>query len=226
VYGDQQLEITDEETLTFGRSTACTICLDPTDRGISRLAGSLEYDAGAWWLRNHSTSRTLLAIDDMGIRSVVAPGRRTIVDGRLTVVVEGSMRRHALEVYVGRPAETCSSAGGLGADGLPTAAWGEVLVNSLDRLALVALFSGYLEPFPRYDPHTKSYADAAAVLAWPRTTLVKRIEHLRTRLSNAGVPNLVGPDALDHLAEWALTTRVITREDLKLIGRSGTSRRN
>ena len=56
----------------------------------------------------------------------------------------------------------------------------------------MALFAGYLEPFPRYDPHPKSYADAAARLDWPRTTLVKRVEYLRTRLTNAGVPNLLG----------------------------------
>jgi hypothetical protein len=229
-YADQRHDLIAEEaeeaeTLTFGRSTACTICLDPTDRGISRLAGSVEHDSGAWWLHNRSTSRTLLAIDDMGIRSVVAPGRRTTVEGRVTVVVEGSARRHALEIHVGHTTEPSSAvAGGFaGGDELPTAAGGEVSINSLDRLALVALFSGYLEPFPRYDPHPKSYADAAALLAWPRTTLVKRIEHLRARLTTAGVPNLVGPDALDYLAEWALTTRVLTRDDLELIGRSASS---
>jgi hypothetical protein len=225
-YADQRLDVTDEEALTFGRSTACTICLDSTDRGISRLAGSIEHDSGSWWLHNRSTSRTLQAVDDMGIRSVVAPGRRTTVDGHLTVVVEGSARRHALEVYVGRRTESRSAVtGGLAGDEVPTAAGGEVLVNSLDRLALVALFGGYLEPFPRYDPHPKSYADASALLAWPRTTLVKRIEHLRIRLTNAGIPNLVGADALDHLAEWALTTRVLTREDLQLIGGSTNRRR-
>jgi hypothetical protein len=134
--------------------------------------------------------------------------------------VEGSARRHALEVRVG-PAEESSllAPDELPSGELPTAAWGEVLINSLDRLALVALFSGYLEPFPRYDPHPKSYADAAALLGWPRTTLVKRIEHLRARLTAAGIPNLVGPDSLDHLAEWALTTRVLSRDDLALIGR-------
>jgi hypothetical protein len=217
---DQIYEVTTEEPLTFGRSSACTICLDPADRGISRLAGSVEQDTGSWWLHNRSTSRALVAVDDMGIRSVVAPGRRLILDGRLTVVVEGSVRRHALEVRVGPGEESGRLAPDeLPSGELPTAAQGEVLINSLDRLALVALFSGYLEPFPRYDPHPRSYADAAAVLGWPRTTLVKRVEHLRARLTSAGIPNLVGPDALDHLAEWSLTTRVLTRDDLALIGR-------
>ncbi len=216
----QQYEVTTDQALTFGRSSACTICLDPADRGISRFAGSVEHDSGSWWLHNRSTTRVLAAVDDMGIRTIVAPGRRIAVDGRLTVVVEGSVRRHALEVRVGRRREACQLAPGEMPSGeLPTAARGEVLINTLDRLALVALFSGYLEPFPRYDPHPKSYADAAALLGWPRTTLVKRIEHLRARLTSAGIPNLVGDDALDHLAEWSLTTRVLSRDDLTLIGR-------
>jgi hypothetical protein len=216
----QRYEVTTDQALTFGRSSACTICLESADRGISRLAGSVEHESGSWWLHNRSTTRVLVAVDDMGIRTVVAPGRRIAVEGRITVVVEGSVRRHALEVRVGRRKESCQLAPGEVPSGeLPTAARGDVLINTLDRLALVALFSGYLERFPRYDPHPKSYADAAALLGWPRTTLVKRIEHLRARLTSAGIPNLVGDDALNHLAEWALTTRVLSRDDLTLIGR-------
>ena len=90
-------------------------------------------------------------------------------------------------------------------------------ITPADKLALVALFSGYLEPFPRYDPHPKSYADAASRLDWPRTTLVKRVEYMRTRLTNAGVPNLLGENALQHLAEWALATALISRADLALL---------
>jgi hypothetical protein len=180
----------------------------------------VEQDAGSVWLHNRSTTRALVAVDDTGIRNVLAPGRRIAVDGRLTVVVEGSARRHALELRVARPDEPWHLAPGeLPTGELPTAARGELLINSLDRLALVALFSGYLEPFPRYSPHPNSYAEAAALLGWPRTTLVKRIEHLRIRLTAAGIPNLVGSDALDYLAEWALTTRVLSRDDLALIGR-------
>ena len=86
----------------------------------------------------------------------------------------------------------------------------EVVINDQDRLALVALFAGYLQPFPRHDPHPRSYADAAARLGWPRTTLVKRIEYLRTRLTDAGVPNLQGENGLPALAEWALLTGSLT----------------
>jgi hypothetical protein len=73
------------------------------------------------------------------------------------------------------------------------------MISMADRLAMVALFAGYLEELPRYDPYPKSYAAAAARLGWPRSTLVKRIEYLRTRLHAAGVPNMTGFSAVTYL---------------------------
>jgi hypothetical protein len=218
--GDQRYEVGEGEELTFGRSQRTTLCLDPSDLGISRVAGSLEADAGVWWLVNKSTVRPLEVVDDVGIRTVLPPGRRLAVTAPITVIVEGAMRRHALTVDLPEEALGASAGDPFSAphlEGNPTRAASEVSITSADKVALVALFSGYLEPFPRYDPHPKSYADAAARLDWPRTTLVKRVEYMRTRLTNAGVPNLLGENALPHLAEWALATGLISRTDLALL---------
>ncbi len=204
------------QALTFGRAVTCRVRLDPDDRGISRLAGSIEHESGTWWVCNRSAVRTLTVVDDLGIRSVVAPGRRIHIAGPVTVVVEGSTRRHALEVWTGgAPVLDAPPAddGQLGS----TSTAAEVVISELDRVALVAVFAGYLESFPRYDPHPRSYADAAARLGWSRTALMKRVEYIRIRLTRAGVPNLIGDTALPHLAEWALTTRVLTRDDLDLL---------
>lgn len=208
--------VAEGDTFTFGRAEGCTACLDPNDLGISRLAGSFEFDGGAWWLTNRSNKRALVVVDQVGIRSLLAPGRRLGVDQALSVVVEGQTRRHELRVEVSKdaipeppPHEE--------PDGAETQMGFEVAYTPEDRLALVALFDGYLRDFPRYDPHPRSYAEAAAKLNWPRTTLVKRIEHLRTRLTKAGVPNLLGDTALDALAEYVLTSGILTREDLKLL---------
>jgi hypothetical protein len=84
---------------------------------------------------------------------------------------------------------------------------------------MIALFAGYLEDPPRYDPHPKSYAAAAARLGWNRTALVKRIEYLRRRLDTAGVPNMMGFSALTNLAEYAISRGLITRDDLRLLRR-------
>lgn len=216
VHAGVQIPLDRAEALTFGRAGTCRVRLDPDDRGISRLAGSIEHESGTWWVCNRSTVRTLTVVDDLGIRSVVAPGRRIHVGGPVTVVVEGSTRRHALEVWTdGGPAPEAPPDD----DGqlVSTSTADEVVISDLDRLALVALFAGYLESFPRYDPHPRSYNDAAARLGWSRTVLMKRVEYIRIRLSRAGVPNLVGETALPHLAEWALTTRVLTRDDLELL---------
>ncbi|HTW09849.1 MAG TPA: hypothetical protein VME46_20270 [Acidimicrobiales bacterium] len=218
---DQRFQVAEGEELTFGRSQRATLCLDPADLGISRVAGSLEAEAGVWWLVNKSTVRPLEVVDDVGIRTVLPPGRRMAVTAPITVIVEGAMRRHALTVDLPDGAVEGASRRPLPAveaeEGNPTRAASDVSITPADKLALVALFAGYLEPFPRYDPHPKSYADAAGRLDWPRTTLVKRVEYLRTRLTNAGVPNLLGENALQHLAEWALATGLISRADLALL---------
>jgi len=217
---DKRIEVSEGQELTFGRSQRTTLCLDPSDLGISRVAGSLEAEAGVWWLVNKSTVRPLEVVDDVGIRTVLPPGRRIAVTAPITVIVEGATRRHALTVDLPYEATTGRDEGSvpsLQVEGNPTRAAADVSITPADKLALVALFSGYLEPFPRYDPHPKSYADAAARLDWPRTTLVKRVEYLRTRLTNAGVPNLLGDNALPHLAEWALATGLVSRADLTLL---------
>jgi hypothetical protein len=205
-----------ETGLSFGRDETCDLTLDPDDVGISRRAGSIEREAGTWWLVNRSGSRPLSVIDELGLRSLLAPGRRAALEAPVTVIVEGSQSEHALAVRVPRletPAETAVASEA----GLLTAVGVGVLVNDADRLALVALFAGYLQDYPRHDPNPKSYAAAAARLGWPRTTLVKRIEYLRTRLTSAGVPGLMGWNAMSNLAEYVITTGIITKGDLPLV---------
>jgi len=204
--------------VTFGRGEGCDIPLPAEDLGISRLAGSVDEDGGVAWLTNCSATRPLFVVDHFGMQSVLAPGGRLAVDRTLTVVVEGQLRRHALVV------EAADEPGGplrpaAAHQGLPTEIGTQVAYTVEDRLALVALFAGFLHDFPRHDPRPRSYADAAGDLGWPRTTLVKRIEHMRERLTKAGVPGLLGDTALEALAVHVLTTRVITKHDLALVPR-------
>jgi hypothetical protein len=215
--GSAQYRVGPGEPFTFGRAENCTICLDPDDAAISRTAGTIVRDGRLWWLINTSSSRHLAVVDELGLRSVLAPGRRVAVEGRTRVVVEGTRRSHELVLHGPQPAVIVGPAATGTPVGAPTSTGEEVMVNRADRLALVALFGGYLEEGERYDPYPRSYAGAAKRLGWPRTTLVKRIEYLRTRLSSAGVPNLHGWNAMTNLAEYVLTTGLITRDDLDLL---------
>ena len=214
VVAGAQFDVPAGGSLTFGRGQGCTVVLDPDDVGISRVAGSVQREGHAWWVTNHSASRPLAVVVRSGLRSVLAPGRRLAVDHSVTVVVEGQVRRHALQLLLpDEPLPVTAEP----PPGLRTDMGSDVTYTDDDRRALVALFAGYLLEFPRDDPHPRSYANAAARLGWPRSTLVKRIEHLRDRLTRNGVPNLVGDNALEALAEHVLTTGVITRDDLSLL---------
>ena len=213
--GGREHHVRPDEPFTFGRSESCTICLDPADPAISRVAGVVEHVGDVWFVSNRSRSRQLAVVDRFGLRRVLGPGQRDAIEGRVRVIVDGANRSHELVLEGPPPVEP---AGPEIATGRPTSAGEGVIINDADRKALVALFAGYLHEGERYDPSPKSYAAAAARLGWPRTTLVKRIEYVRTRLTNAGVPNLQGWNALNALAEYALTTGLITREDLHLIG--------
>jgi hypothetical protein len=205
---------TQDGEFTFGRAETCTVCLDPEDVGISRLAGSVGTDNGVWWVTNWSRARSFSVIDDIGFPKVLAPEQRYAVEGRVRVVVEGQLGSYELEV-VG-PARAAGD-DPESMPGAPTAIGADVLIRDEDRVALAALFAGYLEDGRRYDPHPRSYLAAATRLGWPKTTLIKRIEYLRTRLDKAGVPNLMGDRALESLAEYVLAARVITKDDLRLL---------
>lgn len=214
VAGGSTFRLRPGETLTFGRAETCTVCLDPDDAAISRLAGEVESVGEVWFVTNRSTSRHFSVVDGPGLRRVLAPGQRDALEGRVRVIVDGTDVKHEL-VFEGPPPRTDAPKT---ATGLSTAAGQDVVINDADRLALVALFAGYLQEGRRYDPSPRSYEAAAKRLGWPRTTLVKRVEYIRTRLTNAGVPGLQGWNALSALAEYALTTKLITPEDLRLIG--------
>ena len=212
--GDVVHEVVPGRDFSFGRSPDCTVCLDQDDLAISRLAGRIEYEGGLWWVVNVSSARALAVVDEYGLRSVLPPGRRRAVEGPSRILVDGVGRTHEFVLVPPPSDQVPPQDDGTAVVGLPTTVGDGVVVNAADRAALLALFTGYLEDGARYDPNPKSYAAAAARLGWPRTTLVKRIEYLRVRLTDAGVPNLSGWNALNNLAEYALTTGLITRRDL------------
>jgi hypothetical protein len=207
---DVRHEIVAGDPVTFGRSDACTIRLDQTDASISRVAGQIEQRDDRFWLVNHSR-QPIGVRDHLGLLNKVLPNQEYALGGPSTILVSGSVRRHVLTVDV--PTVTAPPRPTAG-DEQPTDIGGGVIVRDEDRQALLALFAGYMEPPPRYQPTPRTYYAAARRLGWPRTKLVKRIEYLRRRLTDAGVPDLNGPDALANLAEYVLAAEIVTSDDL------------
>jgi hypothetical protein len=64
------------ELVRFGRSQGCEVVLDPEDRSISRMAGSIHRHGPAWLLRNASSRATLHLHRVDGAFEQLRPGDR------------------------------------------------------------------------------------------------------------------------------------------------------
>ncbi|MGH9164666.1 MAG: hypothetical protein ACRDZW_04010 [Acidimicrobiales bacterium] len=214
--GDRRWELRSGEAFSFGRSRQCTLNLEPPDQGVSRRAGTVEDHAGLWIVTNQGT-RSFDVVAPTGIRSPLGPGdHQALGPGQHEILLTGLARRFSVVVVVEGAERATDDEPVL--SGVPTEAGLGVRLSTDDQRALVALLAGYLEAFPRADHRPASYGRAAARLGWSSSTLRKRIERIRQRLTDAGVPGLVGDEANERLAEHVLATRVITRAHLDLLG--------
>ena len=215
---DKQFTLAPSDVFTFGRDDSCTCVLDPMDRGISRIAGALVWENGGWWVVNRSTKRSLHVVDALGLsvplpvaRSGWPPSKRAVDPGGLRVLVAGDVWTHEVRLLHAEPVDPSTVA--VVETGMSTSGQTPVLTDAR-RVVLVSLVSGYLQPFPRYDPRPLTYAEIATMTALPRSTVVKRIEAVRDQLRDSGVPGLEEGDARRALAEWVLAMRLITPPDL------------
>lgn len=228
--GDDRRVLRVDEHAAFGRDPGCEFCLDQSDRGISRVAGEVRFETGTWWVINRSAKRALHVVDETGVSMPLPVGRdgwpaprRAVTSPGLTVLVPGDVWTHEIRlataslptstvrVPVSDPLSTFTQLPG---------------VTDNRREALVALLSGYMRPFPRYDPRPLSYAEAGRLLDLPASTVRKRIEAVRGELADRGVAGLDGDDAPRRLAEWMLSTRTIVAADLEWLETRLAARRD
>jgi hypothetical protein len=199
--------------LTIGRDRGNDVVLDPDDRGLSRRAARIGESAGRWWFHNESETRGIEVREPSGLSAPLGTrAHRAIERDGTTFVLSGRLRRHGLRVDAADGSWTRSVEGDD-----PEATMAMPRPSAVERLALVALGEGFLEEFPRWDPTTRSYADAGRRLGLPSSTVRKRVEAFRMRVHDAGFGGMEAPDARDRVVELAVATQSITRDDLSLL---------
>jgi hypothetical protein len=108
--GQRRIRLTPGEQLTFGRDRSCTVCLDATDAGISRIAGRIDHADGVWAVTNLSRKRALHIADANGFAVPLPigtadgmPSRRVVDQPVLTVLIAGEQWTHALALRLAQP---------------------------------------------------------------------------------------------------------------------------
>src|SRR5215475_840320 len=208
---------------TFGRAPACDVVLPNADRGISRNAGSFDFDHGSWWLSNASASSMLYVTGDLGFRADLPPGMRLpLQQWHAKVRLDGVLTSYVLRLRlpdldddtdVGAGSE--EPAPEKAPERLVTATRLRAPLNASDRLVLAARFEEYLTWKHSGAAAPRSARAAAARIGWEPHAVTKRCENIRNRYVRIGVPGLRGPRALEELAALLISTGELTPDDLR-----------
>ena len=214
--GDFHLE--QGEEFTFGRSRACTFCVDDTDRNLSRQAGSISYVGGTWVLVNTSDARPLVIYDTgrMISRELASLQRHELDAGRFVVSLNGTGHaRFEFDVVVrshdevSEPMRTNTPR-----DGAPTL--GPPPLVPRQRMDVAALAWEWHQPPGRRAPRPLTYEQASQMLGCTAKSLERRMSDLRASLARRGYPRL---DDLAMLCSFlVVATRAVKAEDFDSLG--------
>lgn len=179
-------------------------------------------NVGLWWLSNIGSRLTATVTDGSGgVLAWLAPGARLpLVFERTSVVFSAGPTTYELLVHASEPTfrATVRESESTGDSTI-----GAVPLTESQKLLIVAL----AEPMLRRDGSGMSEiptsAAAAARLGWTVTRFNRKLDNVCDKLDRIGVPGMrggprsVATNRRSRLVEHAITSRLITRDDLLLL---------
>jgi hypothetical protein len=216
---DSKWVLDDGQSLTVGRSTRCDVCIGasppgPEDLGVSRRAATISYAQGRVWVRNDSSSNKPLYVRPLGRPEYVLDRRgdaMTLADTSMDIVIEGQVLEHRLTIEQAE-GETESENDEPGTE--PTTV-GVIPLSAGEKRLMTAVCWSLIVPPRGERPRPASYREAAERLGISPHNVRNRVDELRNRLlRDFPVPGIIGPEAKDNLALYAVRTGTITKDDL------------
>lgn len=206
-------------TFTIGRDSDLVIDDNPyLHRHFLRLAA----EGGLWWIVNVGTQLSATVTDSSGqVQAWLAPGARLPLVFPVVHVLfsAGSTTYdftiHLQEELYGPAGAALGVVGGTTLDPIP--------LTSSQRLLIVALAEHVLEQSVPGRGRIPSSADAAARLGWSMTTFNRKLDNVCEKLDRLGVDGVRGgrdklaTNRRARLVEYAVSTRLVTKDDLKLL---------
>ena len=182
-------------------------------------------DFGMWWLGNVGKLLSATVTDATGqVQAWLAPGARLpIVFPQMQVLFSAGSTTyeftiHSAEDYYNTSAAVAGSGGSTTIEPIP--------LTSSQRLLVVALAEQVLRQSSPGRGEIPASAEAAARLHWSMTTFNRKLDNVCEKLDKIGVAGLRGGKAnlATHrrlrLVEYAVATRLVSRDDLYLIDRN------
>lgn len=180
-------------------------------------------EGGLWWIHNVGSHLTATVCDrERTLQAALAPGGRLPVMAELLDVIFTAGRTVydlTLITHGFRADEPAAPEAEVG-----EATAGRVSLNPAQRLLLVVLAEDALTHAGNGPGGIPTSAAAARRLGWTVPAFTRRLDHLCLKLERAGARGLragagrVSTHRRIRLVEYAIATRLISREDLALLG--------
>lgn len=211
------------DQLSFGREAELVIDENPY---LHRKLGLVHSRGEAWWLTNTGT-RIPLEVRDLESRSVlvVASGREVAITFPSSVVqFEAGGSKYELSLTLDPTAEVPDDVGYLGDEGdsCATISLDQLPLTDDQKRVLLVLCEAPLRN-PAADIDIPPSRVGAQRLGWTLKAYGRKLDNICDRLTRTGVRGLRGDqagiakDRRSVLADYALSSRLVTSEDLVLL---------
>jgi hypothetical protein len=218
------LEVGEGSEIRLGRGSTSDVVVGaaepdsgPEDLGVSRAAATVSVRDGRLWVRNDSSSQPLYLVPETGPTRVLENKDEiaSLPGDEVTIQFRGRIRTHEVHVeLVGAAERSEPTTSAAMVDGTATQYLLEF--TPAERRILTALCEPLLvERGDRAQP--ASYAQAAERVFLSRSRVENCVADLVKKFAAAGVPNLEGPEAKDHLCRYAVRSGSIVQADLRLL---------
>ncbi len=185
----------------------------------------LSEERGLWWISNVGSLLSATISDGSGgVQAWLPPGARLpIVFPLVQVMFSAGSTTYDFTI---ENDEQYFSTTNIHAGATGTTTIGVVPLTSSQRLLVVALAEQVLRQDSPGRGDLPSNADAAARLGWPLTTFNRKLDNVCDKLDKAGVRGLRGgrgnlaTNRRARLVEYAVTSRLVSRDDLVLLDRN------
>ncbi len=191
---------------------------------LHRRCLNLKYESSMWWLENVGTRLSATVSDVEGrFQAWLAPESRIPIVFEMTrLLVTAGPTTYEINISTKYPKfDTAINSGNSSVDGTTTI--GEVLLTPDQKLMLVALCEPLLRASHAMNGTIPTSAQGAERLSWSVKKFERKLDNVCQKFHLHGVKGLYGNetnvarDRKSRLVEYALSSRLVVREDLDLL---------